>query len=47
MIPEALMEHDPIEAKLTECTDILRDDPELQLETKAELRSHRNPPGMT
>ena len=34
------MEHDPIEAKLTECTDILRDDPELQLETKAELRSH-------
>ena len=40
MIPEALMEHDPIEAKLTECTDILRDDPELQLETKAELRSH-------
>lgn len=34
------MEHDPVEAKLTECTDILRDDPELQLETKAELRSH-------
>ena len=34
------MEHDPIEAKLTECTDILHDDPELQLETKAELRSH-------
>ena len=27
MIPEAVMEHDPIEAKLTECTDILRDDP--------------------
>ncbi len=34
------MEHDQIETKLTECTDILRDDPELQLETKAELRSH-------
>lgn len=34
------MENDPIEAKLTECTRMLADDPELQRENRAELRSH-------
>ena len=34
------MGHDPIEAKLCECTRLLSDDPELQQENRAELRSH-------
>ena len=34
------MTPDPIEEKLSACTDLLRDDPELQQETRMELRSH-------
>ncbi|MBO4632273.1 MAG: hypothetical protein J5858_10145, partial [Lentisphaeria bacterium] len=34
------MGNDPIEAKLCECTRMLSDDPELQQENRAELRSH-------
>ena len=34
------MGNDPIEAKLRECTRMLSDDPELQQENQAELRSH-------
>jgi len=34
------MANDPIEEKLAACTDLLRDDPELQQETRMELRSH-------
>ena len=34
------MADDPIEAKLSECTRMLSDDPELQQENRAELRSH-------
>ncbi|MBQ9337509.1 MAG: hypothetical protein IJS14_09465 [Lentisphaeria bacterium] len=34
------MGNDPIEAKLSECTRTLADDPEIQQENRAELRSH-------
>ena len=34
------MANDPIEAKLSECTRMLSDDPELQQENRMELRSH-------